>query len=97
MRRTGKAKGGARAATAHTGLHVGHRKNFGSCACVVEGRKRMRWAAERVDSTQEGFFVSSFFFLIFLSLSFLLSSFYSKFKFPVQFNFHSKIQILLTA
>jgi hypothetical protein len=56
----------------------------------------MRWAEKRVDSTHEGFSVSSF-FLIFLSLSFLLSSFYSKFKFPAQFNFHSKIQILLTA
>jgi hypothetical protein len=55
----------------------------------------MRWADKRVDSAQEGFSVSSFFFLIFLSLSFLLSSFNSKFKFPVQFKFHSKIQILL--
>jgi hypothetical protein len=61
MRRTRKAKGGASAAIAHTGPHVGHRKNFGSCACVVEGRKRMRWAEERVDSAQEGFSVSSFF------------------------------------
>jgi hypothetical protein len=44
------------------GPQVGHRKNFGPCACVVEGRKRMRWAEKRVDSAQEGFSVSSYFF-----------------------------------
>jgi hypothetical protein len=34
-----ESKGSARVATAHTGLHVGHRKISGPCACVEKKRK----------------------------------------------------------
>ena len=61
---------------------------------------RLRWAARKgvsgdglseVNLAQEGVLC---FFPISLSFSLLLSSFNSEFKFPVQFNFRSKIQIL---
>jgi hypothetical protein len=96
MRRTRKAKGGAR----------GHHPHGPACRSQEEfWAVRMRGGGEEKNEMgrgegrfgPRGVFCFLFFSNFPFSFFFLLSSFYSKFKFPVQFNFHSKIQIILTA